>query len=334
MQHYTSDDTVTAGKRVLESYWQRHGLAVDVLPIGSKSFANRFSLPTPPPLVSIIIPTRNRCDLLRQCVEGIYQRTSYPKVEVLIIDNGSDEPDTIAYLESLQVANQTRVLRFAGPFNFASINNWAVMQAEGSCLCLLNNDVEPITPDWLDQMVAHAMRPDIGAVGALLYFPNDTIQHGGDILNGMAACHLHLGYPRGSLGYANRAMLTQNLSAVTAACLVVRKEIWNEVGGMDETSFPVAFNDVDFCLRVAARSYRNLWTPLAELYHHESASRGKDDTPQKRARLDAEAAHFQQRWGDLLGCDPAWNPNLALDGAHIRLANPPRIAKPWLIQNA
>jgi GT2 family glycosyltransferase len=164
----------------------------------------------------------------------------------------------------------------------------------------------------------------------MLYYPDDTIQHAGVVLNGLAADHLYKGYPRGIAGDANRALLVQNLSAVTAACLVVRKSIWNEVGGMDEQKLPVAFNDLDFCLKVKRRGYRNLWTPFSELYHYESVSRGRDTTPAKRERFKNEMLCIQERWGDLLYNDPAWNPNLSLSGVCQRLAYPSRAVRPWL----
>ena len=325
---------VGAAKLALSEYWQRHGSTVSIEPIGSGHFITHHPLPDSPPLVSILIPTRNRGDLLRHCIDTLFRRTDYKKFEVLVIDNDSDEPDTLEYLEALSAEGKVRVLHFHGVFNFAAINNWAAQHAHGECLCLLNNDVAPISPGWLTEMVVHALRPEIGAVGALLYYPNDTIQHAGVFLDGVAAGHLYQRYPRGFAGYVNRARLVQNLSAVTAACLVVRKQIWDEVEGMDASLFAVAFNDVDFCLRVAARGYRSLWTPRAELYHHESASRGEDESPEKAARFRAEIAHLQARWGNLLGCDPAWNPNLALDGSRIRLADPPRLGKPWVATNA
>jgi GT2 family glycosyltransferase len=221
------------------------------------------------------------------------------------------------------------VLSYDAPFNYSAINNMAVKYASGELICLLNNDIEPISNGWLRELVSHALRPGIGAVGAMLYYPDDTIQHAGVVLNGVAAGHLHVGLPRGSAGYANRAQLVQNLSAVTAACLLVRKKIWNDIGGMDEINLPVAFNDVDFCLKVQQHGYRNLWTPFAELYHHESASRGRDDTPEKRARFHGEINFLQGKWGDLLRNDPAWNPNLALDSTWPRRAHPPRGIKPW-----
>lgn len=320
---------VSSAKKALQDHWHRRTVEPCVIPIEAGHFITQLPLPSPTPKISIIICTRNRVDLLRQCVEGIEQRTDYKNYELIVVDNGSDDAATLAYLDGLRALGALRVIVHPAPFNFAELNNLAVRQASGELICLLNNDVVPIGVRWLSEMVAHALRSEIGAVGAKLCYPDNTIQHAGVILDGVAAGHLHLGYPRGAAGYGNRARLAQNFSAVTAACLVIRRSIWLEVGGMDE-EFAVAFNDVDFCLRVGQLGYRNLWLPQAELYHYESASRGKEDTPEKRARFLAEVSLLQKRWGSLLANDPAWNPNLALNGERIGLASPPRVTQPWL----
>jgi GT2 family glycosyltransferase len=267
--------------------------------------------------------------LLRRCLDGLFHCTDYPNKEIIVVDNNSDDPETIDYLARLASAGRIRLLKYDAPFNFSAINNMAVSCSAGELVCLLNNDVEPINQDWLREMVSQAGRHEIGAVGAMLYYPDDTIQHAGVVLNGIVAGHLYAGFPKGYPGEGNRASLVQNLSAVTAACLVVRRELWDDVGGMDEENLTVAFNDVDFCLKVRQLGYRNLWTPFAELYHHESASRGREDTPEKLARVSKEIVCMQQRWGELLKNDPAWNPNLELDGAWPRPAHPPRSEKPW-----
>lgn len=325
---------VSAGQRALQEVWWGQGIRAKVEPVSAGHFFTRLPLPdTPPPKVTIIICTRDRVDLLRHCVEGIVKETDYPNMEILIVDNESIEPATLQYLAALQESSLAHILAMPGPFNFAALNNVAVRQSQGGIICLLNNDVFPKRKDWLREMVAHALRPEIGAVGAKLLYPDDTIQHAGIFLDGIAAGHLHLGYPATAAGYGNRARLPQNISAVTAACLVIRKAVWDEVGGMDE-NLAVALNDVDFCLRVMQQGYRNLWLPQAELYHYESASHGKEDTPEKRQRFEKEIAYLQERWGDLLCNDPYWNPNLALNGERIGLAAPPRIVKPWLATDA
>ena len=320
--------SIASAQAALQDHWNRRGIEPRIISVAAGNFITSLPLPELAPQVSIIICTRNRVDLLRQCVEGVLQKTHYENVEIIIVDNGSDETATLEYLDGLRATGTARIVLHPAAFNFAELNNLAVQQARGELICLLNNDVVPINSDWLAEMVAHALRPDIGAVGAKLYYPNDTIQHAGVLMNGIAAEHLHLGYQRSSVGYGNRACLAQNYSAVTAACLVIRKSTWQVVGGMDE-KFAVAFNDVDFCLRVGCHGYRNLWLPHAELYHYESASRGKEDTPEKCKRFLTEIDLLQKRWGSLLANDPAWNPNLALNGERIGLASPPRVTYPW-----
>jgi GT2 family glycosyltransferase len=222
-----------------------------------------------------------------------------------------------------------RVLRDDSPFNFSALNNRAAALAAGDYVCLLNNDIEVITPDWLDEMVSLAAQPGTGAVGARLWYPNGTLQHGGVLLGlGGVAGHMHAMLRRWQLGYFGRAVVTQNLSAVTAACLVIRKSIYEQVGGLNE-ELAVAFNDVDFCLRVLKAGYRNVWTPHAELYHHESASRGSDMDPDKYQRFVSEVRWMEARWPDLIANDPAYNRNLTLktDIAPFALAEPPRIGQ-------
>ena len=284
------------------------------------------ALPKVLPLVSLIIPTRNGLDLLRRCIDSILQKTSYANFEIIIVDNGSDDPATLDYFKDLAKTHQMRILRIDAPFNYSALNNAAVQVAKGELIGLVNNDVEVISPDWLDELVSHALRPGVGAVGARLWFPDDTLQHGGVVLGlGGVAGHVHMGMGHDQLGYLGRAALTQNLSAVTAACLVVKKSIFEAVGGLNAQDLAVAFNDVDFCLRVRQAGYCNVWTPFAELYHHESASRGYEDTPEKQQRFSNEVAYMHQRWGKLLLTDPAYNPNLSLSGDDFSCAWPPRV---------
>ena len=206
------------------------------------------------------------------------------------------------------------------------MNNGAVVEAKGEFVGLINNDIEVISADWLGEMISIASQPGVGAVGARLWYPDDTLQHGGVILGlGGVAGHSHKGLPRGAPGYFWRAQLIQTLSAVTAACLIIRKDIFQEVGGLDEENLKVAFNDVDFCIRVREAGYRNVWTPYAELYHHESASRGLEDTPEKKQRFASEAKFIKQRWGKILQEDPAYSPNLTVDREDFSLGWPPRV---------
>lgn len=285
----------------------------------------RWPLPDPPPKASLIVPTRDRVGLLKTCVGSVLARTTYPSYEVVVVDNGSVERETLDYLASLQSNPRVRIVRDEAAFNYAAINNRAVRAVDGDVVVLLNNDVEVITPGWLEEMVSHALRRGIGAVGAMLYYPDDTIQHAGVVLGlGGVAGHVYSREPRGTPGVHGRAALAQDMSAVTAACLAVRRDVFLDVGGFDE-ELRVAFNDIDFCLRLSAAGYRNVWTPFAELYHHESASRGAEDTPEKRARFVSEVNHMLAAWPGQIADDPAYSPNLSLHhGAANTLADPPR----------
>ncbi|PSJ48035.1 glycosyltransferase family 2 protein [Zobellella endophytica] len=305
-----------AGLLALQDHFSGSGVRVtDGQSAGS--YRLLWPLPAKPPLVSLLIPTRDTLHHLKKCVDSIIEKTSYPHYEILILDNQSVEPETLGYFASLSAHENIRIVKYDAPFNYSSINNYGAALARGEVLALVNNDIEVISPDWLTEMVRHAVRKDVGCVGAKLYYGNDTIQHAGVIcglggINGVAG-HSHKFYPREHPGYFNRLLLTQNLSAVTAACLLVKKSIYTQVSGLDEEHLAVAFNDVDFCLRVKEAGYRNIWTPYAELYHHESVSRGHEDTPEKLARFQAECDYMRQRWGERLRKDPAYSPNLTLD---------------------
>lgn len=318
------DYASTAGVRAVAAHLERCHPQATAEELGHGHYRVRWPLPVPAPRVSVIVPTRDRPELLRTCVASLLGSSTYPDMELLLVDNQSADPDALALLDEFSGQPRVRVLRYDAPFNYSAINNWAAAQATGQVLALVNNDIEVITPDWLEEMVSQALRPDIGAVGAMLYYPNDTIQHAGVILgiHGVAA-HQYCGMPRGYPGQAGRAFVAQSLSAVTAACLVIRREVFEEVGGLDE-QLRVAFNDIDFCMRVKQAGYRNFWTPFAELYHHESASRGKEDTAEKKQRFRGEVEFMQQRWGEALLLDPAYNPNLSLTSLVFEPAIPPR----------
>jgi GT2 family glycosyltransferase len=278
------------------------------------------------PRVDIIIPTRDRLELVRPCVESILALTDYDDYGILLVDNQSSEPDTLAWMAGIARHPRVRVLGFDAPFNFSAMNNRAAAASGADVLCLLNNDIEVIDAGWLRELASQAMRPGIGAVGALLYYPDRTIQHAGVILGiGGVANHVYAGAPQGHPGLCARALVAQNLSAVTAACMAVKRERYLGIGGLDER-LQVAFNDVDFCLRLLEAGYRNVWTPFAQLLHHESASRGRDEEGPGRERFLGEARYMEERWSEVLRADPAWNPNLSLDSLDASLAFPPRAA--------
>ena len=323
----------TAALRAMQEHFDRRRPGVSVVPDYSIYLRAKYPLPDNPPLVSIIIPTRDRADLLRRCLQSIFAKTDYPRFEVIVIDNESREPEALEYLAKL-ASESVRVHRIEGPFNFSKLNNAGVSLARGSLIALLNNDLEVMNADWLSEMVSHALRPEVGAVGARLWYPDNTIQHAGVILGGGGvADHAHIGL-RDEPGYFARAHLVQNFSAVTAACMLVRKDRYLEIGGLNEINLAVAFNDVDFCLRLRARGFRIVWTPHAELYHHESASRGFEDTRLKRSRFLSEVAYMEAKWKEALANDPCYNPNLSLGEKLFTLAFPPRTTKPWQDQSA
>jgi GT2 family glycosyltransferase len=287
----------------------------------------QYTLPSQLPLVSLIIPTRNNLELLHRCIESIANKTDYDPIELLIINNNSDDPATLTYLRQLEANNQARIIDYPQPFNYADMNNKAVEYAQGEIIGLINNDVEVINSEWLSEMVSHLLRPEVGIVGARLWYPNDTLQHAGVILGmGGVAGHAHKGLPRGNPGYFNRANLIQSFSAVTGACLIMQKSNFLAVGGLDAEHLSIAFNDIDLCLKIREQSLRIVWTPYAELYHHESASRGYEDTPEKMVRFEKECLYMKKRWGNLLLTDPAYNPNLTLETQDFALAWPPRVA--------
>lgn len=327
LYHWRASEGSTALSSEQKSYTSQAGLASiqdHLLPLVPdarvtlgyypNTYRVRWPLPTIAPLVSLLVPTRNRVEILKPCVDAILERTDYPNLELLILDNQSTCPETLAYMKEVSDRDErVRILRWDEPFNYSAINNFGALYARGEILGLVNNDIEPVHSSWLDEMVRQVCRPEIGCVGAKLYYPNDTLQHGGVILGlGGVAGHAHKYFHRNAPGYFTRLHLAHNLSAVTGACLLVRKAVYEQVGGLNEEHLAVAFNDVDFCLKVREVGYRNLWTPYAELYHHESVSRGADDNSRKRARANGEAAYMRQTWGKQLDHDPAYNPNLTL----------------------
>lgn len=288
--------------------------------------------PEPAPLVSIIVPTRDRADLLARCTDGVLYRTSYAPLELLIVDNGSREPDTLALLERLAKDSRVHILSRPGPFNYSALNNDAARESHGDILLLLNNDVDVITPGWLAEMVAHAIRPEIGAVGAKLLYADGRVQHAGVVLGpGWAVSHQLRLSDRLDPGPGGELALTRTVSAVTGACLALRKPVFFEVGGLNESDLKVALNDIDLCLRLGDHGYRNVWTPYAELFHLESASRGYgNDTPENRARNTAESTYFRRTWASLLAADPYHNPNVAYGWEQTSLSAPPRRERPWM----
>ena len=282
------------------------------------------------PKVSVIVPTRDHAEMLAECITGLLERTDYPDLEIMIADNESIEAKTEAFFTQV-TERGVRVVPSPGPFNFSRINNAAAREATGDILLFLNNDVTVIDRAWLKEMIVHAARPGIGAVGARLLYPDGTIQHAGVVLGiGGVAGHIHCHAAADDAGYFGRLVLTQDISCVTAACMAVPKAVFAQVGGFDEENLAVAFNDVDLCIRIREAGYRIIWTPYAELYHAESKSRGSDLCPSKTGRFHREGGYVQRRWGRLLLEDPFFSPNLSLETVGIQPAFPPRVKRPWL----
>jgi GT2 family glycosyltransferase len=285
-----------------------------------------YTIPIEEPLVSILIPTKDRIDLLKTCIDSILKITRYKNFEILILDNQSNEENSQKYFDQISEIKNINVIGVEGAFNYSHINNYGVKQANGNILAFINNDIEITHPEWLHEMVSHSIRKEIGCVGAKLLYPNRTIQHAGVIIGiGGVAGHSFKNFPSTYSGYKHRLQLVQNYSAVTAACLVVEKNIFEQVGGFDQENLKVAFNDVDFCLKVLKEGYRNVWTPHAIMIHHESASRGLEKTISQKKRFQKEVLFMQEEWKDDLVADSFYNPNLTLDSEDFSLSFPPRI---------
>ena len=306
---------IDAGIAALKAHYARCGVAVDDVTLipGTPGYYKTDYTMAHPGRVSILIPTCDHIRDLETCVESIYARTTYPDFEILLIENNSKEEQTFRSYERMQKEHPDtlKVLTWQGKgFNYSALNNFGAQYATGEYLLLLNNDTEVITPGWLEEMVMYAQQKRVGCVGAKLLYPDDTIQHAGVGFGiGGVAGHLHKYFPATSDGYMGRLNYVQDVYGDTAACLLIRKEIYDEVHGLDE-SYAVAFNDVDFCVRVREAGYTNVFTPFAQLYHYESKSRGMEDNPEKQKRFQGEVLRFQARWGDLLAKgDPCTNPN-------------------------
>lgn len=285
----------------------------------------RHPLPDPLPLASIVIPTRDRKDLLELCIRSLDQQTRYRNVEVIIVDNDSREEDTKAYFATLAQRPDVRIVPDPGPFNYSRLVNLGVSHARGEILVTLNNDIEAFEPDWLHEMVSHALRPGVGVVGCLLLYPDRSVQHAGVIigLSGVAG-HMYGEAAPDDPGYAGRIVVTQDLSAVTGACQVMRRSVFTDLGGLNERHLAVAYNDIDFCLRVREAGMRVIYTPHARLLHRHSASRGSDIRSERLASFTAEREYMRTRWPRVIFDDPFFNPNLSLSGKRGRLATAPR----------
>ena len=317
-----------SSEKAVSSHLQRRGIQASLSPLNQSAnyWRINYKIPKNKPLVSIIIPTKNHHKILNKCISSILLKTDYNKYEIVIVDNETDEDDSVEYLRSLSKYNNIKIIKCDGDFNFSKLNNNAVKDATGEILVLLNNDIEVINEDWLSILVSHAVRTEVGCVGGKLIYPNNTIQHAGVVLGiGGVAGHPYRGFPSDHLGYFSRLMITHNVEAVTGACLAVRKTVFNEVEGLNENDLKVAFNDVDFCLNVSKSGYRNIMDPNVLLFHHESLSRGVDTEGAKKLRFQKEANYMLKKWGQKLLHDSSYNPNLTLEHENFGLSFPPRI---------
>lgn len=306
--------TIVAAKKALKDHLERLSLKGEVVDSSVlSSYHIKYEIEGNP-LISILIPNKDHTDDLDNCLKSIFEKSTYTNLEFIIIENNSTEKETFDYYERIQREHSNvKVVKWDSGFNYSAINNYGAGFAKGEYILLLNNDVEIINGDCFEEMLMFAQRSDVGAVGAKLYYPDETVQHAGVILGiGGIAGHSHKDYPRNSPGYASRASYAQNLTACTAACLMLRKDVYDEVGGLDE-EFKVAFNDVDLCMKIRSKGYLIVFTPYAELYHYESKSRGAEDTPEKIARFQGEIKRFEDKWKkELDEGDPYYNPNLTL----------------------
>lgn len=318
-----------AAKKALEEFWHRQSKCVHIEHIVSGHFRARFDLPDKLPLVSIILISSNEePDRLCQYIDKILSSTDYSKLEVLLVCSGDDN-SVAPHIQALAQEQNIRLLKYKAQFNYSAINNWAVKQAYGEVICLLDMGVMSMSKDWLNEMASQVSRPEIGVAGGMIYSQKNKIQDAGILLEGNNIGYLYRGYSKGSAGYINRAKLVQNLSAVSSACLIARKTVWEEVGGMD-VSFSSILGGIDFCLRVKEKGYRNLWTPFAEFnYQGFFASHGLKKIARKHGCIHPETIFLQEKWKTITN-DPAWNPNLVLNGSYIQLAVPPSVSKPWL----
>ena len=310
-----------AGRRAVQAHYERTGIHAEVFKGEYLGLYRTKFIRDHDPLISIIIPNKDHIDDLKRCMESIEQKSTYKNYEYIIVENNSTDSATFEYYKKLEAENpKVRMVYWDGVFNYSAINNYGASFAKGEYLLLLNDDTEIINPDCLEELLGYCMRKDVGAVGARLYYEDDTIQHAGVVIGfGGIAGHCFVQQKRGTTGYCHRIICAQDYSAVTAACMMVKKSAFDAVGGLSE-ELAVAFNDIDFCMKLRKAEYLIVYNPYAELYHYESKSRGLEDTPEKVARFNKEIATFEKKWPEILeNGDPYYNPNLTLKSQDFSL---------------
>lgn len=308
-----------AGKRAIEAHLARIGVKAEVSHTKDLGFYRVKYQVQGNPMVSIVIPNKDEKETLKKCLESIWKKTSYPNYEIILVENNSTTQEIRDYYKELDGKKRVRVVYWDKEFNYSAINNFGISYAKGEYILCLNNDITVISPDWLEELLANCQRPEVGIVGARLYYPDNTIQHAGIVL-GMGGCagSLFVGLARSRGGYLHKAALQQDLSAVTAACFMVKKEVFEKVGGFEE-KLAVAFNDVDFCLKVRHAGYLVVYDPYAELYHHESKTRGYENTEAKKRRFQEEIEYMRCHWMPDILRDPYYNENLSLKASDYSL---------------
>jgi len=321
-----------AARRAMQEHLNREGIRGHVEKCLENMDMHRvvYDLPVPAPTVSVLIPMRDKVHLAQDCVETLRGITRYDNFETVIINNDSQEEASKAWLREFAAQPRCKVVDVPGKFSYSRINNEAVKQTTSEILLFMNNDIEILHEGWMSEMVSQVVQRNVAAVGARLWYPNKTLQHAGVIvgLGGIAGHHFG-NSPRGGMEYFARNVLAQNLSAVTAACMAVRRECFTEVGGFDEVNLPIQYNDVDLCLKLREAGYDIVWTPYADLLHHESMSRGYNVTPEQLEVFEREKAYFKKRWAKWIEHDPAYNPSLTTDHGNFTLAPVPRVPLPW-----
>jgi GT2 family glycosyltransferase len=315
---------VESARGAVADHLRRHGFSHFTI-TSTRAFETIFKISYEilgEPKISIIIPNKDHVEDLRRCISSIIEKSTYDNYEIIVVENNSETKEIFSYYEELKNNPAIRVVTYTGEFNYSAINNLGVSEASGEYVLLLNNDTQVITVNWMEELLMYAQREDVGAVGGKLYYADKTIQHAGVVIGLGAhrtAGHVHYRQKRENLGYMGRLCYAQNMSAVTGACLMVKKSLYERVGGLDE-SFAVSLNDVDFCLKLRSLGYLNVFTPFAEAYHYESASRGLDTEGEKAQRYNEESARFREKWKAMLEAgDPYYNPNFSLDKSDFSL---------------
>jgi len=315
-----------SAKKALDDHFSRVGIQAETEILGSGTYRVQYHLSEVKPMVTLVIVAKSDLQNLLRCVRSILSRTRYPRYGIIVIDNETRDPLMLKYLDQFKHEFGIRLIQEGRQLNYSALNNAAVKLAEGEIVCLLGKDTEVINPGWLSEMVSHALRPEVGGVGAKLCDPDGKFWSGGMILGiGKLVGHAHRGLPCCHYGYFGRAGVIQTFSAISSACLCIRKEIYEKVGGFDENGLPADFGDVDFCLRVREAGYRNIWTPFAELYHHRSLNQTSEHALEKQMPLADAIKYMKNRWGNSLSNDPAYSPNLTLEYEDFSLAWPPRV---------